>query len=382
MTDSQEFIINNSKLVITVGDIVTSHAEVIVSSDDTRCTMGDGVSLAILRQGGETIYEDVQKNIPAEMGDVLITTAGKLPQKYIFHCITLFAFGERLNQGMQGFIIERAIDKCMKLMPLLGVSSIAFPLIGSGSAAFSVSHEFVMLADLFTKHLLATNRSYNVEIYVYEGNSNSHNDFSRLCECFDYSLNQYQDTRERLESIVETAKPIGRMIASHFKEHGAEYVHTLAKQIMNKTSAQQAEKMSVKKPTDDHDVFISYSRQNTEFALLFGKEMDDLGISYWYDIDGMYSGDNFKDVLVDAIDKTKLLLFISSKESNDSPNVRKEISLAVAGNKRILPIRIDDTPYAKSIRYDLSDIDWIDYVKEEHDKVMQKFRYCLQLYLQ
>ena len=42
----------------------------------------------------------------------------------------------------------------------------------------------------------------------------------------------------------------------------------------------------------------------------------------------------------------------------------------------------DDTPFVKSIRYDLSDIDWIDYVKEEHDKVMQKFRYCLQLYLQ
>lgn len=58
------------------------------------------------------------------------------------------------------------------------------------------------------------------------------------------------------------------------------------------------------------------------------------------------------------------------------------ISLAVSGRKRILPVRLDDTPYAKCIRYDLSDIDWIDYTLENHDSVMQKFRLCIQMYLQ
>ena len=382
MIDQQEYIINNSKLVIKIGNIISSHAEVIVSSDDTRCTMGGGVSSVILRQGGRTIYEDAQKNIPVEMGDVVVTTAGKLSQKYIFHCVTLFSFGARQNQGMQEFIIERSIDKCLKLMPSLGLVSIAFPIIGAGSAAFSVTPEFVLYADLFTKYLLSTNRQYHVEIYVYDESRNAQNDFSRLCECFEYSLNRYQDTREQLESFIQKAKPIGQMIASHLKEHGAQYVHSFAKRIIKETEPQQTGRMSVKLPTDDHDVFISYSRKNSDFALLLSKEMDDMGISYWYDVDGTYSGENYKNALVDAIDKTKLLLFISSKESNESPNVRKEISLAVSENKRILPIRIDDAPYAKSIRYDLSDIDWIDYTEEEHDKVMQKFRCCLQLYLQ
>lgn len=247
-------------------------------------------------------------------------------------------------------------------MPHVGASSIAFPIIGAGSAAFSVTHEFVMYADLFTKYLLSTNRSYNIEIYIHEDSSQAPNDFSRLCECIAYSLNQYHDTREQLDN-------------------GKQYEHSLAKQSIKETSLLQAEKMSVKHPTDTHDVFISYSRKNKDFALLLCKELDDMNISYWCDVDGMYSGDNFKDVIVDAIDQAKLLLFISSKESNDSPNVRKEISLAVAGNKRILPIRIDDAPYAKSIRYDLSDIDWIDYTEEEHDKVMHKFRCCVQLYI-
>ncbi|MBQ3709917.1 MAG: hypothetical protein II887_04355 [Bacteroidales bacterium] len=47
-----------------------------------------------------------------------------------------------------------------------------------------------------------------------------------------------------------------------------------------------------------------------------------------------------------------------------------------------LPIKLDDAPYAKSIRFDLSDIDWIEFSKNKSEEAMEKFRYCLQLYLQ
>ena len=42
-------------------------------------------------------------------------------------------------------------------------------------------------------------------------------------------------------------------------------------------------------------------------------------------------------------------------------NVIREIGYAVNMNKSILPIRLDDAPYAKSIRLDISDIDMIDF---------------------
>jgi len=40
-----------SRLVIRFGDITTSTADVIVSSDDNYLTMGGGVSSALLRAG-------------------------------------------------------------------------------------------------------------------------------------------------------------------------------------------------------------------------------------------------------------------------------------------------------------------------------------------
>ena len=51
---------------------------------------GGGVSRAILHAGGEVIIKDAQKMVPIPLGDVLVTTAGKLErQKYVFHCIMI-----------------------------------------------------------------------------------------------------------------------------------------------------------------------------------------------------------------------------------------------------------------------------------------------------
>lgn len=110
--EQQEYIINNSKLVIAIGDIVTSQAEVLVSSDDTECSMSGGVSCAILGQGGDAIYADAQKKVPASLGDVLITTAGLLSQKFIFHCITMDAYG--LGQD-PGFEWQRMLNKMVRI---------------------------------------------------------------------------------------------------------------------------------------------------------------------------------------------------------------------------------------------------------------------------
>lgn len=147
------------------------------------------------------------------------------------------------------------------------------------------------------------------------------------------------------------------------------------------TEAQKEFQKAVISPNDKHDVFISYSRKDIDTVKLFCQQMDNLDIPYWLDITDEHTGINFKEAIVDAIDSSKIVLFFSSKDSNQSPFVVKEIGLAVSAQKHIIPIRIDDTQYAKSIRFDLSDIDWIEYNPDRTEKVMQKFRYCLQLFL-
>ena len=83
-------------------------------------------------------------------------------------------------------------------------------------------------------------------------------------------------------------------------------------------------------------------------------------MNYWIDVDGTYSGENYKGVIYDAIMASKLVVFISSKHSNASANVAKEISLADKGGKVIIPVRIDNAPYSPNISYDLCSVDAVE----------------------
>lgn len=353
---SREYKIHSSTLCVCFGDITTSSSEVIVSSDDTLCTMGGGVSRAIKRAGGEQIYHDVQKCVPAALGDVVVTSAGVLPQKYVFHCVTLDFYAAAPKEDLRDYIICSAMEKCMKMLAPLNVSSIAFPVIGTGLASFSVERVCVTMAEVITEFLFNTNKSYRIEIFLFKQPTEQNiMESMSLFEAVAKAIDRYQYKAEH--HLPTAPKPSVPMPINHLK-------------------------MAVQSPLEAHDVFVSYSRKNMDLAMLFCQQLDEMGIRYWFDLDGSYSGENFKDVLVDAIDNTQIMVFLSSKDSNESLNVRKEISLAVSEGKRILPVRLDDTPYAKCIRYDLSDIDWLDYTPENHDSVMQKFRLCIQMYLQ
>lgn len=110
----------------------------------------------------------------------------------------------------------------------------------------------------------------------------------------------------------------------------------------------------------DSGQFISYSRKDKDIAGFVSNVLKENSI-YWIDKEGIYSSSNYKELIVDAIEVSKAVIFISSENSNASINVIREIGYAVNMNKPILPLMLDDAPYAKSIRLDISDIDQIDF---------------------
>lgn len=128
-----------------------------------------------------------------------------------------------------------------------------------------------------------------------------------------------------------------------------------------------------------HKVFISYSRKDKEVAQYICEILEKNGIEFWIDKKGIYSSSNYKELIVDAIEISKAVIFISSANSNNSMNVIREIGYAVNMNKSILPIKLDETPYAKSIRLDISDIDMIDFKNpmETSKKLITSLMYVL-----
>ncbi len=109
----------------------------------------------------------------------------------------------------------------------------------------------------------------------------------------------------------------------------------------------------------EYDVFISYSRKDSEIVNQFVKKLTDTGYKVWIDREGIYSGDQFKAVIAKAIKSSSLVVFISSANSNASEWTVKEIGYALKKGKTIIPVKLDDTEYEDSIDFDLINIDFI-----------------------
>lgn len=111
----------------------------------------------------------------------------------------------------------------------------------------------------------------------------------------------------------------------------------------------------------NHDIFISYSRKDTNIVDKFVKRLEDEGLNVWIDRDGIESGDAFKRVIVRAIKESSIVLFFASESSNSSIWTAKEINIAVHYEKPIIPIKLDDSVYNDEVEFDLVSLDYVDY---------------------
>ena len=128
-----------------------------------------------------------------------------------------------------------------------------------------------------------------------------------------------------------------------------------------------------------HDIFISYSRRDSELVQLFVKKLTGLGYSVWIDVDGIESGDAYKEVIVRAIEESRCVVFFSSADSNSSRWTAKEISLAVSEEIPIVPVKLDEAKYNKKLLFDLIDLDFIDFsIPSQREEQMQRFLRSIQ----
>lgn len=109
----------------------------------------------------------------------------------------------------------------------------------------------------------------------------------------------------------------------------------------------------------EYDIFVSYSRKDSAVVQSVVDRLKAEGYCCWMDVTGIESSDEFKRVLVEAIRHSKVVLFFSSANSNNTEWIVKEINIAVQMKKPIIPVRLDDAPYDDSILFDLSGLDYI-----------------------
>jgi len=235
MANNVTYQFGKSRLTIEFGDIVNSDAQVLVSSDDCFLTMGGGVSAAIRRAGGDDITLDAAKKIPAQLGDVVVTTAGKLPAHYVFHVITR---GQGENQPAAREVLYQATRKCMQLLDALGVRSIAFPALGTGSAGFELDEVAAQMAKVIAPTLQSSQHPIEVTIYLYDRNGQLKNwDFLPFIRRFDRHVPEFSDNKTETGAMPTAAAARRDQVFisySHKNKDWLERLQTMIKPLMRK----------------------------------------------------------------------------------------------------------------------------------------------------
>ena len=127
-------------LMVVAGDITRQRAEALVSSDDDYLTMSGGVSESICYRAGGRFREDARRFAPVRQGRVLVTPAGKLEARFVFHAITIaYRDPKALGQGYgrpqypTRDLIRELLHGCVDHADSLYVKSLALPLLGTGA---------------------------------------------------------------------------------------------------------------------------------------------------------------------------------------------------------------------------------------------------------
>lgn len=139
-------------------------------------------------------------------------------------------------------------------------------------------------------------------------------------------------------------------------------------------------------------IFISYKRQDKQIVFPIVEEIKQhTGVDCWIDVEGIESGDQFQNVIIDAIDNSGIVIFMLSKnfiapyvdETSGEVNLKKqtfpekEVMYALRHGKRLVPISIDGTSVydCKWLEFNCSGLDYVDWNDvSQRDKLMNNLR--------
>lgn len=124
-------------LELILGDITKVCVDAIVNAANTSLLGGGGVDGAIHKAGGKEILQECQKIRNRQggcgVGEAVITTAGKLPAKFVIHTV-----GPVWNNGKhnEDKLLSSAYKNSLKLALENQIHSISFPNISTGIYKF------------------------------------------------------------------------------------------------------------------------------------------------------------------------------------------------------------------------------------------------------
>ena len=113
-------------------------------------------------------------------------------------------------------------------------------------------------------------------------------------------------------------------------------------------------------------IFISYSSKNTDEATNICNMLENAGQSCFLAYRDIVGGSVYAEELVNAIEKSDVVLLLLSEGSNNSPHILREVERSCSKNIPIVVYKLEDVVLTKSLEYFLMTHQWV--TKEEGDE--------------
>ena len=132
---------------ILQGDLTQQDVDAIVNAANNDLELGGGVAGAIARAGGPTIQAECRTIGPIEVGDAAITRAGRLKARFVIHAASM-----RLGGRTSADSLGKSTRRSLEIARDRGLTSIAFPAVGTGIAHFPMDQCARILVEEVAAH--------------------------------------------------------------------------------------------------------------------------------------------------------------------------------------------------------------------------------------
>jgi hypothetical protein len=111
---------------------------------------------------------------------------------------------------------------------------------------------------------------------------------------------------------------------------------------------------------DDSHLFVCFSSKDASTAREIVSFLEAEGLKCWISFRDVAPGKNYQEAIVDALEKAAGIIFLFSKLSAESAEIKKELSIAASCNIPVFPIRLAAIIPSGALRYELATRQWID----------------------
>lgn len=123
--------VNGMLLQLVKGDIVDLAVDAIVNPANSQLILGSGVAGAVRAKGGPDIQDECLRIGWCDVGEAVMTNAGRLPAKHVIHAVA-----PQMGEGNEPGKLASATRASLTLAEQNELTSIALPAISTGVFGF------------------------------------------------------------------------------------------------------------------------------------------------------------------------------------------------------------------------------------------------------